>query len=195
MQGKGWTKDREGFWTKAGKRFQMDLFGAGAIHADIGPIITEQLRRGGFDTSFSIPTDVSTRRANGDAKAFITGHGASIADPYFTLRLFHGSNYRPTGENVPGNALSRWRNRQYDAIVDEMSSVPMRDQRLIELFRGAMSIWLKELPNAPLIQWFHRIPMNQTYWTGYPTVLNSYLNGAFWHLTFPLMLQRLETVQ
>ncbi|HET7767987.1 MAG TPA: ABC transporter substrate-binding protein [Chloroflexota bacterium] len=195
MQGKGWTKDREGFWTKAGKRFQMDLFGAGAIHADIGPIITEQLRRGGFDTSFSIPTDVGTRRANGDAKAFITGHGASIADPYFTLRLFHGSNYRPTGENVPGGALSRWRNSQYDAIVDEMSAVPMRDQRLLELFRGAMSIWLKELPNAPLIQWFHRIPMNQTYWTGYPTVLNSYLNGAFWHLTFPLMLQRLETVQ
>jgi hypothetical protein len=76
-----------------------------------------------------------------------------------------------------------------------MSTVPMRDQRLLDLFRDAMKIWLRELPNAPLIQWFHRIPNTGTYWNGWPNVLNSYLNGAHWHLTFPLILQHLTPMQ
>jgi peptide/nickel transport system substrate-binding protein len=192
MQGKGYAKDRDGFWVKDGQRVAADIVGAGAIHADIGPIIAEQLRRGGFDASFSNPTDAATRRANGDAKVFITGHGGSIADPHLTLTFFHSRNYRPNGQNVPGNALSRWRNPDFDAIVDQMALVPMGDPRLLDLFPRAMEIWLRELPNAPLIQWFHRIPNNETYWTGWPTILNSYLNGAHWHLTFPLIMQRLQ---
>jgi peptide/nickel transport system substrate-binding protein len=195
MQGRGFTKDRQGFWVgRDGRRVTADIIG-GAIWADIGPILTEQLRRAGFESSYSMPTDASTRRANGDARVFILGHGASIADPYFTLSLFHSRNFRPTGENAPGGALSRWRNADFDAIVDEMATVPMGDPRLLDLFPAAMEIWLRELPNAPLIQWFHRIPMNQTYWTGWPTVLNSYVNGAFWHLTFPLILRRLQPAQ
>ncbi|MBI3971573.1 MAG: ABC transporter substrate-binding protein [Chloroflexi bacterium] len=196
MQGKGYTKDREGFWVgRDGKRIVTDIMGAGAIHADIGPILAEMLRRGGFDAGYSQPTDAGTRRASGEAKVFIMGHGGSIADPHLTLTYFHSRNYRPTGQNVPGNALSRWRNSGFDAIVDEMSTVPMGDPQLLDLFRGAMEIWLRELPNAPLIQWFHRIPMNQTYWTNWPTMLNPYVNGAFWHLTFPLILQRLQPTQ
>ena len=35
----------------------------------------------------------------------------------------------------------------------------------MELFRKAMEIWLPELPDIQLVQNFHRIPMNTTYWT------------------------------
>ena len=196
MQEAGFTKDREGFWVgKDGKRISTDVAGAGAIHADIGPILAEQLRKGGFDVAYSQPTDVGTRRASGDIKLFITGHGGSIADPHLTLTFFHSRNYRPNGENVPGNALSRWRNAEFDAIVDEMATVPMLDPRLLDLFPKAMEIWLRELPNAPLIQWFHRIANNETYWTGWPNLLNPYVNGAHWHLTFPLIMQHLTAVQ
>jgi peptide/nickel transport system substrate-binding protein len=64
-----------------------------------------------------------------------------------------------------------------------------------ELFRDAMEIWLRELPSLPVLQWMHRIPMNTTYWTGWPTEEDPYLNGAFWHLTFSRILDRLEPVQ
>jgi peptide/nickel transport system substrate-binding protein len=55
-----------------------------------------------------------------------------------------------------------------------------------------LAIFLDELPDCPVQQWLHRIPMNQTYWTGWPTQDDPYLNGAFWHLTFPLILHRLQ---
>ena len=35
---------------------------------------------------------------------------------------------------------------------------------LVALFRKAMDIWFRELPSIPLIQWYHRIPHNETYW-------------------------------
>jgi peptide/nickel transport system substrate-binding protein len=47
----------------------------------------------------------------------------------------------------------------------------------------------------PICQFFHRIPMNTTYWTNWPTEDNPYINGAPWHLTFPLLLWGLEPTQ
>jgi peptide/nickel transport system substrate-binding protein len=58
-----------------------------------------------------------------------------------------------------------------------------------------MEIWLPELPNVQVTEWYHHIPMNTTYWQGWPTEEDPYVNGAFWHLTFPLILNRLKPAQ
>jgi peptide/nickel transport system substrate-binding protein len=194
MRGKGYTKDRDGLWVKEGKRIEMAIHGYPHF-ADIGPLLAEMLRRAGFDASYTMPADWITRIALGEAKTFLFGHGASIADPYFTLTLYHGRYWVPIGQPASGGRFSRWRNAEFDRIVDEMATVPREDPRLLDLFHAAMAIWLRELPECPLVQFYHRIPMNQTYWTGWPTVLNPYVNGAFWHLTFPLILRRLQPVQ
>ena len=47
-------------------------------------------------------------------------------------------------------------------------------------------------PELPIVQWLHRIPMNTTYWTGWPTQDGPYVNGAFWHHTFLLILMNLQ---
>jgi peptide/nickel transport system substrate-binding protein len=39
---------------------------------------------------------------------------------------------------------------------------------------------------------FHRIPMNTTYWTNWPTAETPYVNGAFWHLTYAMVLWNLQ---
>lgn len=193
MRGRGYVTDSEGFWVDAeGKRVQAVIYGF-PIFADIGPIIAEQLRKAGFEASYTMPADSYDRMADGTALTMLFGHGASIADPYFTLTLFHSRNYKPTG--TPTYPFSRWRNEEFDKIVDEMGKVPMDDPRLFDLFHKAMEIWLRELPDAPLVQWHHRIPMNTTYWTNWPTEKNPYVNGAFWHLTLPLLLMNLEPTQ
>ncbi|MFI4982841.1 MAG: ABC transporter substrate-binding protein, partial [Nevskiales bacterium] len=64
--------------------------------------------------------------------------------------------------------------------------------KLKELFHAAMEIWLPELPDIQLVQNHHRIPMNTTYWQNWPTAENAYINGASWHLTFPLVLWNLR---
>ena len=46
-----------------------------------------------------------------------------------------------------------------------------------------MEIWLPELPDIPLMQFYHRLPLNTTYWTGYPTQEDPYVNPAFFHST------------
>ena len=63
-----------------------------------------------------------------------------------------------------------------------------------ELWLKAMEIWLPELPDVQLMQFYHRLPMNLTYWKNYPTEKNPYVNPAFFHSTFALVLHNLEAV-
>ncbi len=63
---------------------------------------------------------------------------------------------------------------------------------LINLFRQALEIWLRELPAIPLVQWYHRIPHNQTYWADWPSAENPYIHTAYWHRTFLLVLLGLK---
>ena len=89
--------------------------------------------------------------------------------------------------------FAKWKNAEYDKLVDEMFGVsPTDTAKLTAIFRKAMEIWLPELPDIQLVQNFHRIPMNTTYWKNWPTAANPYVNGAHWHLTFPMVLWNLQ---
>ena len=41
--------------------------------------------------------------------------------------------------------------------------------KMKDLFHKAMEIWLPELPDIQLTQFYHSIPMNTEHWTGWPT--------------------------
>ena len=58
-----------------------------------------------------------------------------------------------------------------------------------------MEIWLPLLPDIQLYEGIHRMPVNLTYWTNWPTRENPYVNTAFWHLTHQLVLNNLEPAQ
>jgi peptide/nickel transport system substrate-binding protein len=194
MQMAGYEKDGDGFWVKNGERVQADI-GGWTVFADIGPVIAEQLRRAGFEAQFSTPADHSTRISDGIAKIWLNGHGGSIADPYTTLDFYTSKYYAPIGE--PTSQNSRYNNPEYDAVLEEMALMmpDPNDQAYMDLYLKAMEIWLEDLVDAPIQQWLHRIPMNTTYWTNWPTQDNAYVNGAVWHLTFPLILQNLQPTQ
>ncbi|MBC7237516.1 MAG: ABC transporter substrate-binding protein, partial [Chloroflexi bacterium] len=194
LEKNGYKKNKDGFWEKDGQVLTLNV-GGWQIYADIGPVIAEQLRKNGFNADFSMPSDYSTRIGEGRVNGFLNGHGGSVGpDPYFSCDLYNAKRVMPTGQSGWGSVW-RWKNEAYTAIVDEMGTVPIGDPRVKELFRKAMEIWLKELPSVPLIQWYHRIPMNLTYWKGWPWEEDPYLNGAFWHLTFPRIIDRLEPVK
>ena len=44
-----------------------------------------------------------------------------------------------------------------------------------------MEIYWRDLIDIPIIQWLHRIPYNQTYWTNWPTADNL-AGGCQWRL-------------
>jgi len=192
MLRKGWTRDRAGFWTKEGERAKIvvDIF---TVFQDVAPVLLEQLRRAGFETSFRMTADSYTRMSTGEARAFMYGNGGSVRDPYFTLRLYHSRFIQPTGTSTP--TFWRWGNEAFDRIVDKMGQLAPDDPALMGLFRQAMDIWLRELPSIPILQWYHRIPHNETYWKNWPTVQNPYINSAYWHRTWLLVLLGLEPVR
>ncbi len=189
LEGLGYSKDSEGFWVKDGERIPAVISGW-QVFTDIGPIIAEQLRRAGFEAEWTTPADNSTRISDGTQKIWLNGHGGTIDDPFETLDLYTSKYYAPIGE--PTAQSSRFNNAEYDAILEEMASMPKDDPRYMDLYLAALEIWLDNLVDAPIQQWLHRIPMNTTYWTGWPTQEDPYVNGAFWALTFPLILHRLE---
>ena len=151
------------------------------------------LKRHGVTASLTLPPDFNDRFQKGDFVGSIYGHGGSIREPYDTLRLYQGKSIAVPGAHLVN--FSRWKNPDFDSIVDEIYVTDPQDTpRLKELFRAAMEIWLPELPDIQLVQNHHRIPMNTTYWKNWPTQDNPYINGASWHLTFPLVLWNLQPV-
>ncbi|MGH2534482.1 MAG: ABC transporter substrate-binding protein [Thermomicrobiales bacterium] len=189
LTAKGYAKDGDGFWAKDGQRLSM-VITTFSVFADIAPFVTEQLQNAGIDATFQMPTNFIDELMTGQGEAYIWGHGGSVRDPFATMELYHQKFYKPTGEAV--YPFYRWRNDAYDAVVDEMGVTATDDPKMMELFRAGTEIWLRELPDPPLLQFYHRIPMNQTYWTNWPTAENPYINGAFWHRTCLLIILGLQ---
>lgn len=192
MTSKGYKKDQGGFWAKDGKRLSMVIL-IYQIFQDITPVLVAQLRKAGFPAEFKTPSNAGTIEAEGTEDAFISGHGGSVRDPYFTLRLYQSIFSAPTGK--PAVYPYRWHNAEFDKIVNEMAQTPASDPKLEQLFHQAMQIWIPALPDIGLVQWFHRIPVNNTYWTNWPDQKNPYINSANWHRTSPLFINQLKPVQ
>ena len=58
----------------------------------------------------------------------------------------------------------------------------------MDIWKKCMAIWLPDYPDIQISQGLHRLPMNTTYWTGWPTQENPYVNPAHFHLTWPLVV-------
>jgi peptide/nickel transport system substrate-binding protein len=193
MTRKGYTKDKDGFWVGPdGKRLEITITSFPVLEG-ICPPVVGNLRTAGFDASFDLPVDFFSRMSLGTAEAFIFGHAASVRDPYMCLDLYHSRFALPIGEvTFP---CYRWANPEFDKIVDEMATIAYDDPKMFTLFHQAMEIWLKELPDIPLVSFYHRNPINYTYWTGWPTEDDPYINDANWHKTLLLMLVKLQPTQ
>ncbi len=194
LQGKGFTKGSDGFWADANGHLKLEV-GGWAVFDDMGPVLVEMLKKGGIDATYVHPPDMIDQFQLGNYQGMLFGHGGSVnADPYDTMKLYQSASLAiPGGHSVN---FSKWKNADYDKIVDEMAVTAPTDQgKLLDQFKRAMAIWLPELPDVPIQQWYHRIPYNTTNWTGWPSKQNPYVNGAFWHLTFQLILNELKPAQ
>jgi peptide/nickel transport system substrate-binding protein len=190
----GYTKNADGKWVNAaGEPLKLDIL-VPAFLSGMGLVIVQQLKDQGIEVNPSDPPDFIDRFTKGDYQAAFFGHGGSVNDPYFTLRLYQGASKAVPGHHQSN--FSRWSNPEYDAIVDQVYVTPTTDYATLEkLFADAMAIWLPALPDIPLTELYHRIPYNETYWSNWPVEGNAYVNGASWHLTFLMVLWNLKAVE
>jgi ABC-type transport system substrate-binding protein len=183
----GFALNGDGLWEKDGA----------TVPAVINGFVTalvEMLIQGGFDASINFGSDAYSNMADGKPGLYMFGHGASLKDPYAALELFHGRFSAAIGTSAGNNRFSRYSNPEYDAILDEMAPLGSDDPRFNELAAQALGIYWRDQIDVPVIQWLHRIPYNQTYWTNWPTAANPAYgtNGAFWAHTGLLVIAGLE---
>ena len=96
----------------------------------------------------------------------------------------------------------QWTEEEEDLLLDaeylleegNIEAAESNYDKALGLYRQAMEIWLAELPSIPILQWYHRIPHNETYWKNWPSAANPYINSAYWHRVWLLVLLNLELI-
>lgn len=182
MMAAGYAQDGDGFWAKDGERVSYDIHVIPPQRA-VGPVIVQQLRNAGFDMNFVSSSETPRQLFTGQYDIGIFGHNGAIDSPLETLRLYHCDNAHPVDSGIVSRAIARWCDEEFSALVDEFATFSDGDEAGHEVFEKAMEIWYEAGIEAPLSQWYHRIPMNQTYWTNYPSTENPYIQPAFWYIT------------
>ncbi|HNP70296.1 MAG TPA: ABC transporter substrate-binding protein [Kouleothrix sp.] len=197
MTAAGFTKNADGLWEKGGKTVNAVINGFEGIHSDIVPVLVEMLKTAGFDANVNFGTDAYQNMADGKPGLYMFGHGASLKDPYAAFELFHSRYSASVGTSAGNNRFSRYKNPDYDKLLDEMAPLGSDDPKFQADAVKLLEIYWKDTIDIPIIQWLHRIPYNQTYWTNWPTKANvaGGTNGAFWAHTGMLVITQLKPAQ
>ncbi len=178
MGNAGYSKDSEGFWTKDGGRVEITLEIPSWMRPQ-GPFLEKQLQAGGFDAVFKQgePATIGDRLRMGKTEVVWVQCG-SINEPYDTFKSYHSKNSAPPGENYKGAVQGgRYENAEMDAILDEMEAMlhSPNDPRYVELARGAMELFLRDMPVIHIAEELHVIVHNTHYWSGWPGVEDPYV--------------------
>jgi len=195
MTAAGFKKNSDGLWADSkGNTVNATIQTLGSIHADIAPVLVEMLKSGGFDASFSAGNDAYQNMVDGKPGLYMFGHGASTIDPFATLYLYDSANSAPIGSGAGNNAFSRYSNPDYDKLLNTMAPLNADDPNFQAAATQALGIYWKDTIDCPIIQWLHRIPYNNFYWTNWPSSTNtaSGENGAFWAGTGLLEITQLK---
>jgi peptide/nickel transport system substrate-binding protein len=192
MQEAGYKKDDGGFWAKDGKRWSATLYGNPAVE-QIGPLVTAQLRRAGFDVSWNLPPNYTQPIYGGQADLILWGHNGGIFDPQDTLLLYSSKFYAPVGQIT--TRFARYRNPRFDELTEKIGTYPVNDPAIRPLVKEALTIWADDVVEIPIQQWYHRIPFSTAFWTGWPSEADPYAPPTVSHWSTILVIAGLRKQQ
>ena len=189
IEAEGWTRDGD-YYTKDGETLSVNIHvnSASTEYTRTIDVIVEQLQRAGIDAR-AVPVE------NGVFWGEVLPFGAyemsyswlscgSVNEPWASMGRYTVADVVPVGERSPGfNNTARWDGpaaEAYSAIMADIASRPLGDEAIPGLVAEAYQHLDAEMPFIPLVQAAKLLPMNQTYWTGWPTADNYYNHPFFW---------------
>ncbi len=202
IEAEGWAMGSDGFYEKDGETLSVDIHvnSASTEYTKTIDVVVEQLNRAGVQAK-AVPVE------NGVFWGEVLPFGAyemsyswlscgSVNEPWASMGRYTVKDVVPVGERSPGfNNTSRWDSEaatQYSEIVDGMASRALGDPEVPGLVAEAYQYLDAEMPFIPLVQSFKLLPMNTTYWTGWPSNDNYYNHPFFWWNSTHQMIHNLE---
>ncbi|NDJ63049.1 MAG: hypothetical protein GYB67_18160, partial [Chloroflexi bacterium] len=110
---------------------------------------------------------------------------------YENLELHHGKFFTELGELAPWFERNsfRYANAELDAILDQMQVLDPADQATeIDLYRQAVEILVEDVPTTGLVNRPAVVPINETFWTNWPSQENPWNAPWSWWATFNLVI-------
>jgi peptide/nickel transport system substrate-binding protein len=197
MTAAGYTKDAEGLWVDAaGKRVVMTISTTGG-RRPLGPPVAQQLRTAGFDAihKHDETGQIVNGIRDGSEHAWIEPHCGAAREPFPTFSHFMTKFSAPIGEVTRYRwSNSRYENAEYDAILEQMETMSPSadDPKYVDLFREAVTVWLRDLPEIVLAEERHVWTYNTRCWKGWPSAENPYIAPYDVWAAFMLAIVKLE---
>jgi peptide/nickel transport system substrate-binding protein len=202
IESQGYTLNGDKYVGPDGTTLSLDVVGPPFMEP-WGRMVVQQLNAVGVDANlrlieWGIFRD-QTGRGNFTGAVDWDGCG-SVVEPWFGMNRYNKTYVNPIGtpgtENVDNtNNAGRWSNDEYSALMDQMGSLPLGDPRVMDLYLKAVNIWADELPDIPLVQTPSLLLFNTTYWTGWPTADNNYIQPPSWWEHFLRVLVEIKPAQ
>jgi peptide/nickel transport system substrate-binding protein len=203
IESQGYTMGGDGHYVGPdGTTLSLDVVGPPFMEP-WGRMVVQQLQAIGVDSNlrlieWGIFRD-QTGRGNFTGAVDWDGCG-SVVEPWFGMNRYNKTYVNPIGtpgtENVDNtNNAGRWSNDEYSALMDQMGSLPLGDPRVMDLYLQAVKIWADEMPDIPLVQTPSLLLFNSTYWTGWPTANNNYIQPPSWWEHFLRVLVEIKPAQ
>jgi len=199
MAAAGFERNGEGFWAKDGEVLDFLVRTPAFIQPLLAPI-TQQLRNAGFDARQGAVDDTwLPDLLSGNFGTMLFVHCGSLSEPLETMKDYHSKFARPIGTNIPYSlAGTRYENPEYDAIIDRMEAIPADtdpNSAYMQDAVAAMEIFLRDMPQVHLIEEFHVVTFNNSYWTGWPSAADPYVAPYTPWEAFNLVIHNLQPAQ
>ncbi len=136
-----------------------------------------------------------TEETMGQQQAGSYWPGCAIgADIYPNLRFWHQKYIVPTGEPAPGNQ-NRHKSDEIAAIMDKLENVTSDDPQNVELSKDLLMQMATEMHWIPMFGTSKFVPVNETYFTNYPTADNYYEGPWWWWSNFKFIVSQIKPKQ
>jgi peptide/nickel transport system substrate-binding protein len=198
MTAKGYTKNSDGFWAMNGETLQLNIQTEPANPG--GPVLVQQLRNAGFDTVATTLQSAAFQdnARSGDFDLHLWVHCGSTYDPWLTLEHYHSKYAVPPGESLTNvRSYTRYANPELDDLLDQMEAMlpDPNDPEYVDLVAQALGIYFRDLPDISIGYENQAFTFNTTYWTGYPSATDPYIQPVLPWAGFNFIIHRLQPTQ
>ena len=109
--------------------------------------------------------------------------GDATADKWKAIFGLHSQFYTPNGKSTATTGSTntlRVKSKEMDLIIDELDQIHPEDDRVVELGREFMKLWVENMFSIITISFKNFTTVDQYYWTGFPTNENPFVQPLYW---------------